>query len=142
MVEFLLRWECDTVNALQLLIAAVPPPIRTSHVGQRERTDFAGFGDVRTAAQIGEVRHLVEADSIHAGSPADQLVAGFGGHRRRTPVAQQLEELDLVLLIVPAHELDRVGDRHFGALERQIPADQLAHAHFDPREILLLQRLG
>src|SRR6185503_8906770 len=61
-VEILLLVEGGAVDAGQLLVALVAPPVRAGEARQLERLDRLRVLQVRTAAQIGEVPLRVEGD--------------------------------------------------------------------------------
>jgi hypothetical protein len=54
-VEFLLLHEAGAVDALHLRIAFLAFPVGAGDVHQLECLDAAGGGDVRAAAEIGEI---------------------------------------------------------------------------------------
>ena len=68
--------EGGAVDALQLLVVLVAEPVGAGDGGDLEGLDAAGGGDVRAAAEVGEVAVAVEGD----------LVAGLG---------EALDEVDL-----------------------------------------------
>ena len=108
--------EGGAVDALELLVLLVAEPVGAGDGGDLEGLDAAGGGDVRAAAEVGEVAVFVEGD----------LIAGFG---------EALDEVDL-------HELALrgvVGEALFAGFvhadEGLVAGDDLGHAGFDGGEV-------
>ena len=73
-VEVGLRVERGSVDAGQLLVVLVAPPVGAGEAGQLERLDRRGVLQVRAAAQIGEVALRVERDVAVGGVDELDLV--------------------------------------------------------------------
>ncbi len=108
--------EGGAVDALELLIVLVAEPVGAGDGRDLEGLDAAGGGDVRAAAEVGEVAVAVEGD----------FVAGFG---------EALDEVDL-------HELGVgfvVGEGLLAGLEDLdegfVARDDFGHAGFDGGEV-------
>ena len=77
---------------------------------------------MRPAAEVDEVVVPIEADL----AVLDGLV-------------ELLDLIDLVVLVQPAEERERLGHVHLAALERDILRHDRPHALLDPPEVLRLQ---
>ena len=56
---------CRSVDPLQLLALLVPSPVGAGHTHQREMAELAGGRDMRSTAQIGELRRVpVGGDAV------------------------------------------------------------------------------
>jgi len=113
--------ERGAVDALQHLVAFAAQPVRAGDVGQLERADVAGGRDVRAAAQVEEVSVLVIGD--------------LGAVRNLR------QEVQLVGFARCREALLRLVARGLLVLERLACGHDLAHARFDPLEILGSERL-
>ena len=79
---------------------------------------------MRAAAEVLEGAVAVERDGL------DALVAD-----------QVLDQLDLVVLVLGAELLDRLGDRQLAALEGLVGVDVLGHRRLDPLQVVLARAL-
>ena len=120
--ELLLGEERRGVETLQLLARRVSLPVGASQRQQLERTDRAGGGHVRPAAEIEELTLAVEGE---------RLVV-----RQAASMCSTLYDLLQV-----AADLQGLVARLLDSLERLIQLDDLLHLGFDGREILLRERL-
>ena len=115
-VEIFLVEEGGSVDALELLVLLVAEPVGAGDGRDLEGLDAGGGGNVRAAAEVGELAVLVEGD----------FVAGFG---------EALDEVDL-------HELALrgvVGQTLLAGFddldEGLIALDDVGHADFDGGEV-------
>src|SRR5205823_14573032 len=119
-VELLLVRPGRPVDALEHLVPLVAAPVRAGHVGQLERAEAAGRGDVGAAAEIEPLALAVDGERLVAGDVAD--------------------DLDLELLADAVEDLDRFVARPLFALDRQIARDDLRHLLLDAAEVLVAER--
>src|SRR6476469_9042660 len=73
-VEVGLRVERGPVDAGQLLVLLVAPPVRAGEAGQLERLDRLRVLQMRAAAEVGEVALAVEGDVALGGIDQPDLV--------------------------------------------------------------------
>ena len=142
-LQILLVGPAGAVDARELRIARIAAPVGAGKLRQLERTHLARVLHVRPAAQVGEIAERIERHARHARCTRLDEVGVFqtlGG--RRAARGQQAEQFDLVGLARLFHERDGIGDRHFGAHERQLALADLAHLGFDLRQVLGRQRHG
>ena len=133
LLEGLLGLPGGAVDALQLLVLLVAPPVRRSGAGQLERRDALGRGHVRPAAEV-LPGHLALA--VHV--VVDRQLAGpdLGARTFRCVGrrALQPDQLQLVGLLGQLVARLVVGDR--SALEALVLLDDLAHPGLDLLEVL------
>src|SRR5579875_3403300 len=145
-VDLRLGRKADAVDALELGVARIAAPIGAGELGQLELADLGGAAHMGPAAEIDEVAGLVEGDRRDPALPlADTngvIIAGVLGDGGRALLLEEMKELHLVALAEPLHEVDRLVDGHFDALERQLLVLELAHGKLDLLEVLELERLG
>ena len=133
LLEGLLGLPGGAVDALELLVLLVAPPVRRGGPGQLERRDALGRGQVRTAAQVLPGHLALAVDVV-----VDRQLAGadLGARALRCVGGRALEpdQLELVGLLgqLPARLV--VGDRP--ALEALVLLDDLAHPGLDLLEVL------
>ena len=120
-VEVLLLDEADAINPLHLRIFFLALPVGAGDVGELERLDAPGGGNVRAAAEIYE---------FSGGVKRHQRLGGLF-----------LDQLAFELLVRFAVDLDRVelGDEF--ALVGNVLRGDLAHLRFDFREVFGRERL-
>src|SRR5207244_4773470 len=110
--ELLLFCPRRALDSLELRLALVAAPVRTSDRQELERADLPRPLDVRSLAQIDEAVVLVNADA----SVLDLVVAVFVG-----ALLRELADLvDLVVLVLLSEELQRLGHGHVEMLERRV----------------------
>ena len=110
------------VDALQLGVVLIAPPIGAGQLGQLERlADMPRRGQVRPAAQVLPGALAIERDRLVAGDVADDL--------RLVRLADRLEVGD-GLVAVPHLARDRL-----------VAVDDLAHARLDRRQVVQRERL-
>ena len=127
--ELGLRGPRRAVDALQLRVLLVAPPVRAGHAHQLEVAEVtAGVLDVRAATEVDEPgRVLVRAHEARL----------RGRHRVGRRV---VDDLELVLVILEEHAR-RIGP-DLVADEGLLLLDDLAHARFDAREVVFLEVLA
>jgi hypothetical protein len=127
-VELLLVGPDGAVDALQLRIALIAPPVRAGDRQQLERPDVAGPRHVRALAEIHEAVVLINA---HA--PVLDLVVAV---LVRALLRELLDLVDLVVLFALAEEPQRFRHRHLAALERRVVLHDLPHLRFDRAKVI------
>ena len=115
-LEFLLVGERGAVDALEHRVLLVAAVVGTGDGKQLERADLVGVGDVRTAAEVGEVAADVERDLA--------VVRDVG------------EAFELVVLAASGEERMGVFAGHDLAFEREMRPGDLLHLLFDLRQIV------
>jgi len=115
-LERLLVGPGGAVDALQLLVARIAPPIGSGHFGELEGFELVGGGDVRTAAQVDEATLPVEGNGLPFGNGGD--------------------DLGLVVLPEGFEEFDRLVARPLLTHHGDGLGGELAHAGFDLLQIL------
>jgi len=100
--------EPRPVNALEHLVVLVAPPVGARHVEELEGLDLSRRGDVRAAAQVGEVSLGVEAHRPDIGG-------------------QVLDQLHLVGLALLFEKLDRLFAADLTAREGLVLCGDLGH---------------
>ena len=106
------------VDALQLLVARVAPPVHAGDAQHADRIEPAGVGNVRPAAEVDEVAGAVDADRRH--------VAG-----------QSIDDVDLEGLLHRREQFDRLGARELFLDERDLLCGHLAGALLDARQVIV-----
>ena len=119
-VELLLVRPGRPVDALEHLVPLVAAPVRAGDVGQLERAEAAGRGDVGAAAEIEPLALAVDGERLVGGDVAD--------------------DLDLVFLADAVEDLDGLVARPFLAADRQIARHDLRHLLLDAAEVVVAER--
>ena len=114
-LEVLLVEEGGAIDALQHIAFFVTAPVGAGDTKQLEGLDERGVGQMRAAAEVGELAHLIEGDD-------------FGG--------QVFDEFDLEFLFLAGEFLDGGGAAQLRALKRQGGAHQFLHLRLDGGEVL------
>ena len=120
-LEVLLAGPRRPVDALELLVARVTPPVRPRDGGQPEGGDAPGRGHVRAAAEVDELALVVQRDGR---------------------VGNALDDLDLVVLAHLPEAADRLAARHLFPPHGQVLGDDRAHHLLDAGEILAREPAG
>src|SRR5216684_2941014 len=118
-VEIFLTEEGRGIEALQLFTIRVVLPISAGNAQQLERSDFAGVGQMRSAAEIDEFSLPVKTQ----GWKLLQLA---------------VDVLDFVALTDVLTKCPRLAGGTLEALERLRFLDDSAHFLFDLREVFFL----
>src|SRR5262245_7266475 len=95
LLELLLVGPRGAVDPLQHLVARVAAPVGTGDLHELERTELAGAGHMRPAAQVEPVALAVEADLLAGGDARD--------------------DFSLVVLAQLLERRDRIVSRHHAA---------------------------
>ena len=114
-IKLALRLPCGAVDASQLWLLLVAPPVGAGDSLQLEGLQVAGRLHVRAEAEVEEV-----TGAVHAHAVARDLV---------------LDQLELEILPAPAKLLDRLIARQDLMLERPALLRDPAHAGFDCRQV-------
>ena len=115
-LEFLLVGERGAVDALEHRVLLVAAVVGTGDGEQLERADLVGVGDVRAAAEVGEVAADVERDLA--------VFRDVG------------EAFELVVLAASGEERMGVFAGHDLAFEREMRLGDLLHFGFDLRQVV------
>ena len=96
-----------------------------------------GVFNMRPTTQVHELAGLVHADAFDAAT--DQVLVFQIRDRCGASTPQVVQKFDLEVLSHASKTLDRVADRHFGSLERQLLRYLAAHDFLDFLEVLRRQ---
>ncbi len=121
--QLLLGEERGAVDAREHRPGRVAAPVGAGDGLQLDRADGGGARGVRSAAQVGERAVAVERHGV------DPL-----------RFDEVLDQLDLVVLLLAAEALERLGDADLAAIEALPRGDVLAHLLLDRREVRLGDR--
>ena len=114
-VQFLLLGEGDAVNPRQLFARFIPPPVSACHGRQLNGFDLARVGDMRPAAQVGELSLGVESNFA---------------------IFQLFEQFEFVLIPLFAEVGNGLLLRHFLADVGIFLARQLLHLRLNLGQVL------
>jgi hypothetical protein len=125
-VEFLLRFECGAVNALQLRVLFVAFVVSARHVRELERADVSGPHHVRAGAEIDEIATAIERNFFVGRDVFDDVELEFAW---LITIAQRGEPAFLA-------KRERFVTRNFDPFERVIRFDFVFHLGLDLFEII------